>query len=110
MIIFKRLTSIPILLSLSILIMSGTFLLKMGSLPPQIPLFYSRLEGDQQIVDLLMIFILPSVSSTLVAGNNFILRKYFKDNHFVTLIIYYINLSVILIIAFIFVRIIFLVT
>lgn len=107
---FKKLASLPLVLAFSILIMTGIFILRIPLLPPQIPLFYSRLEGDAQITDVLMIFLLPALSSTIVAVNHFVTRKYFKENHFVQMVTYYVNISVIIIITFIFIRIIFLVT
>lgn len=107
---FKKFTSIAIILAFSILIMTVIFILRIHVLPPQIPLFYSRLEGDAQITDVLMIFLLPALSSTIVAANHFVTRKYFKENHFVKMVAYYVNISVIIIITFIFIRIIFLVT
>lgn len=107
---FVKLTSAPFFLAVSIMMMAGLFLLKIHSLPPQIPLFYSRLEGDDQIADALMIFLLPALVTTMVVSNIFIITKYFAHNDFVRTVTYCVNLSLIAITTFIFVRIIFLVT
>lgn len=90
--------------------MAGLFLIKLQSLPPQIPLFYSRLEGDDQIADAMMIFLLPLLSIGIVTINMIMVKKYCKNNDFVATVTYYVNLSAIVIITFIFARIIFLVT
>lgn len=105
----KKNIPINIILSISIMIMTGVFMIKTKDLPPQIPLFYSRLEGDDQIADLSMIFLLPFLSLFMVFVNNFIVKKYFSDNDFIRQITYYVNLTIICLILFIFLRIIFLV-
>lgn len=93
-----------------ILILSVIFIFKINRLPPQIPLFYSKQDGDEQVVDFFMIFLLPFFSSFIVAINNFIFAKYFSEEKFVATVIYYVNLLVILLTSFIFLRILFLVT
>src|SRR3989344_2515343 len=102
----KKITIIPIALILSLLIMIVVFILRVGILPPQLPLFYSRLEGDAQITDTWMIFLLPALSSLMIATNHFFTRKYFKENQFVHSLTFYVNISIITLITFIFVRII----
>lgn len=93
-----------------ILILSVVFIFKINRLPPQIPLFYSKADGDEQIVDSFMIFLLPFFSSFIVAINHFIFAKYFSENKFVVTVIYYVDLLVILLASFIFLRILFLIT
>lgn len=105
----RKLTSSSFILAGSLIVMAAAFMLKLKNLPPQIPLFYSRLEGDDQIADLFMIFLLPGLSLMTVLANNFIAKKYFGGNHFVTQMTYYVNLTVIGLALFIFLRIIFLV-
>lgn len=106
----KKMTTILSLLIFSVFIMTAVFIVRLGVLPPQIPLFYSRLEGDAQITDTWMIFLLPTLLSVLIGTNHFVTRKYFKENHFVQTLTYYFNISIIVIVTFIFTRIIFLVT
>ncbi len=45
---------------------------KFSSLPPKIPLFYSRAWGEGQLVEAHMIFGLPIISLTVLIINNFI--------------------------------------
>ncbi len=91
-------------------IMAVVFGLKYGNLPPQIPLFYSKTPGEEQMVDLWMIVILPILMNGLVLANLYILRRYFTANDFVKKIISYLNLFLIIAVTAIFVRIIFLVS
>lgn len=106
----KKITSITALCLASLMITSGIFLLKFTSFPPQIPLFYSRLEGDDQIADLFLIFLLPLLTLIMVFTNTLFVRKYLKENALVTKITYYINITIISLLTFIFVRIVFLIT
>jgi hypothetical protein len=57
-----------IFLGLQILII----LLAWRYLPPQIPLFYSRPWGQEQLVDPLMIFVLPGLSLATIVVNSFL--------------------------------------
>ena len=41
------------------IVMILTFVLRYSTLPPQVPLFYSRTLGEAQLVDSWMIFLLP---------------------------------------------------
>jgi hypothetical protein len=45
---------------------------KFNSLPPQIPLYYSLPWGDQQLVSVSSIFILPVLSVVILLVNNFL--------------------------------------
>ena len=95
---------------LLILIQLILFIFRIDHFPSQIPLFYSKPEGDEQIVDSFMIFILPLTSFIIVIINKLIFIKYFSNNYFIETIIYYVDLLVILLTSFIFLRILFLVT
>lgn len=103
-------TSIFTLLAFSLIIMLMVFLLKLSSLPPQIPLFYSRLEGDDQIADLWLIFLLPFLMIVNVVVNRWLTVRYFHDNQFIQRLTYSVNSALIGIITVIFLRLIFLVT
>lgn len=94
----------------SLVLMLIAFFIKLNKLPPQIPLFYSYLEGDDQITDLFMIFLLPLFSLLLISINNLIYKIWFDNNLFVNKVIGYINITIIILLTFIFVRIIFLTT
>jgi len=95
---------------LLILVLLVIFIFKINGLPPQVPLFYSKPEGDDQIVDSFMMFLLPFFSFLFVIVNNFIFIKYFSENKLVATVIYYVNMLVILLTSFIFLRILFLIT
>lgn len=88
----------------------GTTLIKWSKLPPQIPLFYSRTEGEEQIVDLIYLLILPFLAVTLVIINTVVCKKFFAGNEFVTKIMNFVNTSTIILFTLIYLRIIFLVT
>jgi len=89
------------------LLMVGLFVLKINSLPPQIPLFYSKLIGESQLADLWMIIILPIILDLFFYLNNYIYTRFFSGNEFVKKVINYLNLFLIITITLIFVRIIF---
>lgn len=92
------------------IMMVGGFILRFNQLPPQIPLFYSKQWGEDQLVDLWFIFLLPLILILIFYFNNFVYDKYFSNNILVKKIIYYLNLFIIIIITFIFLKIIILVS
>lgn len=98
------------LLALSIFLMISLFILKFNSLPLQIPLFYSRADSRDTLVNLYMILLLPICLTVLIILNQILNRYIFKDNLFVEKIIYYLDISIIIFFAFIFFKIIFLVS
>ncbi|MBI5122389.1 hypothetical protein HZA75_00860 [Candidatus Roizmanbacteria bacterium] len=87
-----------------------TFLLRFNRLPPQSPLFYSRLWGEDQLADTWLIFILPVFLNLLFFLNNYLFKKIYSDNEFIKKIFYYLNLFLILSFTLIFIKIIFLVS
>lgn len=92
------------------LFLVGFFLLRLQNLPPQIPLYYSRGFGDEQIANLWMIFILPVNSIIIIAINNLILKRFFTGNVFLEKVIYYTNITIMLIFSYIFLKIIILIS
>lgn len=92
------------------LIMILTFILKFRYLPPQIPLFYSKLWGEEQVADLWMIFLLLFFLNLFFFLNIFIYKKFFYNNILVKKIVYGINIFLIIIVPLIFLRIIFLIS
>ncbi len=82
---------------------------KFGSLPPQIPLFYSRPDGELQLGQWWFIFIIPALLNLTFLLNNFLVKKYFPANSFVETFVYYFNLFLIISFTLIFLKIIFLV-
>jgi len=98
------------LLLLSNLIMIGSYLLRMHSIPPQIPLFYSLPIGEDQLVEWWMIFLIPVLMNILYILNSFIYHTYFQREDFERSLLYYVNMIVIGICTYLFIRIIFLVS
>jgi len=86
------------------------FLLKLKTLPPQIPLFFSRPWGEAQLVDSWMIFFLLFLLDIFYFSNNYFYKKFFFDNLLVKKIIEYLNLFLIVGFTYIYLRIIFLVS
>lgn len=105
----KRLSPIKIQV-FSFIILVAFFVLRFNRLSPQIPLFYSKPEGEEQITDSFMIFLLPVVSFSIVFLNNYLVDKHFPDNNFIGSIFYYANLFIIFLTSFIFLTILLLIT
>ena len=97
-------------LILANLIMLGVLLLRFNLLPPQIPLFYSKPPGEDQLADTWIILLLPALMNFLYILNNFIYRKYFKQNDLLKKIFYYLNLFIIISFTLILIKIIFVIT
>lgn len=87
-----------------------TFILRFNRLPPQSPLFYSQLWGEDQLVDTWLIFLLPIFLNLLFFINNYIIKKIYSDNEFIKKIFYYLNIFLIFGFTLIFIKIIFLVS
>lgn len=92
------------------IIMLVVFLFRYTSLPPQIPLFYVHQSGEDQLAEWWMIFLLPVLLDVFYALNSFFLRKYFHNNTFVTKVVYYFNLFLIITFTIIFIRIVLLIS
>ena len=87
-----------------------TFILKFNSLPPQLPLFYSRPWGEAQLVDTWMIFLIPLLLNLLYVANNYLYKRFFFDNELSKKIFNYLMIFLIIGFTLIFVKIIFLVS
>lgn len=92
------------------LLMIAAFLLKFNHLPPQIPLFYSRLWGEDQLSDTWLIFLLPIFMTLLIVINNYIFKKYYSDNELIKKMFYYFDLFLIFSFTLIFIKIVFLIS
>jgi len=84
----------------------GAFLIKMVSIPPQLPLFYSLPWGEDQLVDSWMILILPLLMDVFFFLNEFIKNKLFGENVFAKKIIDYFNIFLVISLAVIFLKIV----
>ena len=91
-------------------LMIVTFLLKFNQLPPQLPLFYSRLWGEDQLADTWLIFLLPVFLNILLFLNDYLSKKIYFDNKFIKNIFYYLNLFLILSFTLIFIKIVLLIS
>jgi len=86
------------------------FIYKFKQLPPQLPLFYSKISGEDQLADAWMIILLPLLVNFFIIVNNYIYRRFFPENLFVKNLSNYFNLFIALSLSLIFIKIIFLVT
>jgi len=98
------------ILLVSNFIMIGVFIFRFNRMPPQVPIFNSRPEGEEQLGDWWLIFLIPLTLNIFFFFNYFLVKKIFKDNHFVLTVIGYFNLFLIITFTLIFIKIIFLVT
>lgn len=92
------------------ILMIIVFLWRLGNLPPQIPLFYTRPWGEGQLADTWMILALPLLLNFFFFFNRFVAKKYFMDNVLVQNLIYYLNILLMIGFTLIFIKIIFLVS
>jgi len=92
------------------LIQLGAYLLKMHTIPPQIPLLYSLPVGEDQLVEWWMIFLIPILMNGLYIFNTIIYNTYFHREHFERSVLRYLNMTIIGVCTYLFIRIIFLVS
>lgn len=92
------------------ILMIMTFILKLKTLPPQIPLFYSRPWGENQLADTWIIFIIPLILNFLYIINSFLYKKFFLGNELIKNIFAYLDLLLIIGFTFIFIRIVLLIS
>lgn len=92
------------------LLMIAIFIWKFSALPPQIPLFYSEIWGENQLVDTWMIVVVPALLHIFFFLNRFVYARYFWQNHTIKHIVHVINWAWIVFLTSIFLRIIFLIT
>jgi len=98
------------LISISNLVMLIAFFFKLQSLPPQIPLFYSKPVGDSQVADWWFIFLIPLIMNFLYYINGFIYKKFFAENIFIEKVIYHFKIILVISFTLIYLKILFLIT
>lgn len=98
------------LLIIANVLMAGTFLLRLGSMPPQIPLFYTRPWGEDQIVDFWAIFLIPVLANAIFFVNDYFYKRFFLGNELVKKILDFANIFLTISFTLIFIKIIFLVS
>ncbi len=91
-------------------LMALIILFKFRTLPPQIPLFYSKPIGEEQLADIWFIVVLPFFMNALFFLNNLISRKFFNDDPFIKKIFYFVDMFLIISFTLIFAKIVFLVS
>lgn len=93
----------------ALVIMIGAYVLKLGTMPPEIPLFYSLIEGENTITPSYYIFLLPIISLLITVLNIFVYRRIFTHDLFVRKVLYYASVCAILISTCVFLKILFLI-
>lgn len=91
-------------------IMAAAFGIGFFRLPPQLPLYYSRPWGEDQLADLWFIFIIPFLMNLFVFINRWIMKRFFTDKPFPVRLFTFFNWGLIIVATATFIRIILLVT
>lgn len=99
-----------IVLIIADIIMGATYFFLRSRLPPQIPLYYSRPWGEDQLADLWLIVMIPVLMHVFILGNLFLKRLFFKKNEFIIHIFSFVNWMFLILFTIIFIRILFLVS
>lgn len=92
------------------LLMAGIFAWRFGRLPQEIPLFYSRAWGEDQLVDFWLIFILPILMHLFIVLNGYVYQKYFLPDSFIRRIIDTLNWTLLVVFTYVFVRVLLFIT
>ncbi len=92
------------------ILFSLIFLINLNKLPPQIPLFYTKPWGEDQLAELWVIFLIPFLFNFYYFINQYIKTRFFKENDFVEKLFFYTNLSNSLLGLLFFLRIILIIT
>lgn len=92
------------------LLMGLTFLFNFNRLPPQLPLFYTRPWGEEQLVDSWVIIMIPVFANMAVFLNDYLYKRYFLGNMLVKRISDFLSIFLFLTFTLIFVKVIFLIT
>ena len=92
------------------LVMALVIAFRFNNLPPQIPLFYSKPAGEDQLADTWFILILPLIMNLLFFLNKYLSQRYFKDDLLIHKIFYYLNLFLLVSFTLIFTKIVFTIT
>ena len=88
------------------IVMLLTLALAFRTLPPVLPLFYSKPEGETQLALWWLILLIPVCMNSLFILNNTVTRKLFSLSDFANKIIWYANLALIAIFTAVFIKII----
>lgn len=106
MIKIRKILSRPfVLYIISLAVMAGFFALSFQRLPPRVPLFFSLPFGNDQIVLVQFIFLLPVLSFLSILFNNIVSRYILEDSEFVNNVTGVVNMTVVVTYAYIFIKI-----
>lgn len=94
----------------ALVVMIGTYVFNVGTMPPEVPLFYSLIEGEDTITPSYYLFLLPIISLVIILVNIFVYRRIFTHDLFVRKVLYYSSVGAIVISTFVFLKILFLVS
>lgn len=86
------------------------FFMKRNLIPPQIPLFYSKQTGEDQLAEWWMLFLILILMNSMTLLNFFVFRTFFSRNEFVKKMILFLNAFSVVLFTLIFIKIILLVT
>ena len=92
------------------LLMLITFFFRLSTLPPQLPLFYSRPWGEEQLGDFWFIFLIPVLVNLLVFFNEYIYKRFFLGNILAKHVFEFLNIFLTVSFTLIFIKIILLVS
>ena len=92
------------------MLMLVTFFLRLANLPPQLPLFYSRPWGEEQLGDFWTIFIIPVLLNVLVFFNGYVYNRFFLGNDLVKRLLEFLNIFLTVSFTLIFIKIVLLVS
>ena len=94
------------LLIVANILMLVTFAFTFRTLPPMVPLFYSKPEGELQLGAWWLIAILPLCMNLLYVLNAKLSKKLFSESDFANKIIFYANLAIVIIFTALFIKIV----
>ena len=92
------------------MLMGLTFLFRFNSLPPQLPLFYTRPWGEEQLADSWVIIMIPVFANMLFFLNDYLYKKYFLGNMMVKKMSEFLSVFLFISFTLLFVKIIFLIS
>ncbi|KXK10081.1 MAG: hypothetical protein UZ22_OP11002000942 [Microgenomates bacterium OLB23] len=101
--------SAPIIYLVSVVIMAVFATIAYVRLPPQVPLFYSLPTGAEQIIDTWLLVTIPIASLVSITINYFLVKKFVEQDFFVERIVRFVNIAIIVVSTYIFIKIILLV-
>ena len=93
----------------ALVIMVGAYVFKLTTMPLEIPLFYSLIEGNDTIVPNYYIFLLPIISLSIIMVNILVYRRFFTHDSFVRKLLNYASVCAVIICTAIFLKILFLI-